>query len=199
MGQRSLSRDSYKKNITLEKKFSKSIKSILGNQFIIQAPILDKYEGTDFAIMKSQLFKAGIRLRRYYYYQYDNGRYRQEFTIRWELPSSNRTEIHKIRDSLVDHILYGFVDAEEKHIIQYFIGNLKIFILDEPKPYQKRWNNPPDSRLAAYRLIDMPEDFIIKSWPESWAKFLTLEKARRGKISTLVMKQGTLFEVKTDG
>lgn len=164
MGKRSLNQDIYEKNITLERKFSRTIKAILGNQFIIQDPILDQYEGTDFAIMTVKPFKIGIRLRRYHYYQYDNGRYRQEFTIRWELPSGNETEIHKIINGLVDYILYGFVDKKEKKIIQYFIGDLNVFRLAELKPYDIKKNKPFDSYLAIYRLCDIPEDFIIKSW-----------------------------------
>ena len=167
-----MNQSNYMENIILEKKFGKIIKSILGNQFITQDPIRDQYEGTDFAIMTVNPFKIGVRLRRYYYYQHNNGQYRQEFTIRWELPNGNRTEIHKIRDGLVDYIFYGFVDAKLKNIIQYFIGDLKIFILAEPKPYQKRWNDPPDSRLEVYRLCDTPyilnKDFVIKSWPKPW-------------------------------
>ena len=137
-----MSQNTYEKNITLERKFSRKIKAILGNQFIVQDPILDQYEGTDFAIMTVKPFKVGVRLRRYKYWL--NSKYREQFTTRWKLLSGNKTEIHKIREGLVNYILYGFVDKKEEKIIQYFIGDLKIFILDEPKPYQKRWNEPPD-------------------------------------------------------
>ncbi|GAH99176.1 unnamed protein product, partial [marine sediment metagenome] len=91
-------------------------------------------------------------------------RYRQEFTIRWELKSGNRTEIHKIRDGLVDYILYGFVDEKEEKILQYFIGDLKVFRLAKLEPYDIRKNDPLDSYLAIFRLNDMPEDFIKKFW-----------------------------------
>ena len=153
--------DSYGKNIVLERRFAKTIKGILGNQFIIQDEILDKYEGTDFAIMEIKPFKVGCRLRRYKYHK----SFKNEFTIRWKVTNGYETEIDKIRNKYVNYILYGFVDENEKYIIQYFIGDLEVFRLNEPKPYMiKKNKNICDSSLAVYRLIDLPKSFIIKKW-----------------------------------
>lgn len=158
-----MSQNNYDINITLERKFTKTLKAILGFQFITQDPILDKQEGTDFAIMEIKPFKVGVRLRRYRYYK--NMDYRKEFTIRWKLSSGNETEIDKIRKDLVQYIFYGFVNEGENKIIQYFIGDLRIFMKNEPKTYCIRKNkNSEDSSLAVYRLRDMPEGFIIKKY-----------------------------------
>lgn len=152
----------FNNNIGLEHKFTKLIKGILGNQFIGQDPIKDVENGTDFLLLKAEPFTIGARLRRYEYFKY-----KDEFTIRWELPTGNRTEIDKINDGLVDYILYGFVDREEKKIIQYFIGDLNIFRQANILPIAVKPNNPRDSDLAIYKLNHFPNNFILKFWPKA--------------------------------
>ena len=148
---------SFERDIEIEHKFSRTLKAILGNQFIVQDKIEDLENGTDFLLLRVNPFRVGVRLRRHkYYLQYPN-----DFTIRWERPSGVDTEIHKIRKGLVDYILYGFIDEEENKIIQYFIGDLAVFMKTEIKPIIKP-NDPLDSWLAIYRLSYFPEDFVIK-------------------------------------
>jgi len=148
---------SFERDIKIEHKFSRTLKAILGNQFIVQDKIEDLENGTDFLLLKVNPFRVGVRLRHHkYYLQYPN-----DFTIRWERPSGVDTEIHKIRKGLVDYILYGFIDEEEKKIIQYLIGDLDVFIKTEVVPTIKP-NDPLDSWLAIYSLSDFPEDFVIK-------------------------------------
>lgn len=163
MGQGDIRQQTYEKNISLERKFARILKAILGNQFITQDVVMDKQEGTDFAIVTMNPFKVGIRLRRYKYWL--NPNYREQFTIRWSLVSGNKTEINKILSGYVNYILYGFVNKEETKIIQYFIGDLNVFRLLNPQPYEIRHNQSAnDSDLAIYRLCDMPSDFLIKQW-----------------------------------
>jgi len=131
----------YATDIGLELRFTKTIKGILGNCFIVQDPQHDRQEGTDFEIFTVQPFKVGVRLRRFAYLD----RYGNEFTLRWSRPSGVPTEIDKVRSGLVDYILYGFVDAEERHILQYFIGDLNVFRANEPSPLGIFPNVPPDS------------------------------------------------------
>jgi len=153
----------YEYNIQLERRYSKIIKAILGNQFITQNAIMDRQEGTDFAILTVKPFKVGVRLRRYKYYQ--NPEYRKQFTIRWALASGKETEIDKIRAGFVNYLLYGFVDEAEKIILQYFIGNLFIFRQKEPKPYRIYSNKKKgDSDLAVYRISDLDNSFITKRY-----------------------------------
>lgn len=169
MGQGNIRQQIYEKNILLERKFARTLKAILGNQFITQDIEMDRQEGTDFAIMIVNPFKVGIRLRRYKFWL--NIAYREQFTIRWSLPSGNKTEIDKIRDGFVNYILYGFVDNCEKTILQYFIGDLLIFRLHEPKPFRIYPNqNKDDSELAVYRLKDLPNNFVIKKWMAEFSK-----------------------------
>lgn len=150
----------YETDIVLEHRFAKVIKAILGNYFIGQDPIHDKKRGTDFEIFSVEPFTVGVRLRRYTYLAWAGN----EFTLRWSRPSGVPTEIHKIRAGYVDYILYGFVDAEQKKIEQYFLGDLRIFRENEPRPIGVYPNNPPDSELAAYSLDNMPSGFILKMW-----------------------------------
>ena len=152
--------NNYETNIRLERRFAKIIKQILGLQFIGQDPVMDKEQGTDFLTFSIQPIKVGVRLRTKGYYD----KYKNQFTIRWSLFSGGKTEIHKIREGLVDYILYGFVDEEEKNIIQYFIGDLNIFRDWEqgmiPDVYQNKDARP--TKLAVYNIDTFPKEFIIK-------------------------------------
>ena len=150
----------YKQDIRLENRFSRQIKSILGNYFIGQDAVHDKKQATDFETFTVHPFTVGARLRTHTYFE----RYPDEFTIRWSRPSGVLTEIDKIRNGLVDFILYGFVDESETHILSYFLGDLRIFRQREPEPLCIRRNNPPDSELAAFRLCDLPSSFILHRW-----------------------------------
>jgi hypothetical protein len=150
----------YETDIGLERQFTVVIKAILGNCFIDQDPIHDKREGADFETFTVRPFRVAVRLRRHCYL----ARYGNEFTLRWSRPSGVPTEIHKVRNGLVDFILYGFVDAAQAHIVQWFLGDLAVFRERDPKPIAVLQNNPHDSDLAAFRLSDLPAGFVVRSW-----------------------------------
>ena len=155
---------SYENNIRLERKFANEIKAILGLQFIGQDPIMDKQQGTDFLVFSIAPIKVGLRLRTYRYYQ--NPEYRNQFTIRFKLASGAKTEYQKIKEGLVQYILYGFVDETETKMVQYFIGDLSVFNEYEAgmktEIHQNKDKNP--SWLKAYYIKDFPKEFIIKFW-----------------------------------
>ena len=153
----------YEQDIRLEHKFAKTIAAILGAQFFTQSVEADLHEATDFLIFRAEPIKIGARLRTNRYL----AKYKDEFTIRWQRPSGVPTEIDKIREGLVDYIFYGFVDSPEQHIEHYFIGDLGVFRTNEPDPVAVKWNDPPDSALAAYRVADLPAEFIVKRWPNA--------------------------------
>lgn len=143
------------KDSKLEAQFANLIKNILGQTFIRQDEIADQEEGTDFAIFLVKPFRVATRLRRFYYFE----KFYDEFTIRWSRPSGAKTEIHKIKEGLVDFLLYGFLSPDETEIIQYFIADLKKF--GDPQPQQIKQNDPPDSELAIFKLSQFPKDFIV--------------------------------------
>lgn len=158
----------YEKDIRLEILFSRTIKAILGMYFFSQDVNYDRQLATDFVIFKipDMEIRVGVRLRRYEYFL----KYPKQFTIRWERPSGVKTEIHKIREGLVNYILYGFVDEQEKKLLQYFIADLEVFRLHEPIPIGIFNNNPPDSKLAAYNVTQFPKEFILKWYPPKFTK-----------------------------
>lgn len=150
---------SFETDSKLEYKFAKTIKSILGNQFIIKDINLDLKEGTDFLVFRLEPIRVACRLRRFEYLKYNS-----DFTIRWSRPSGVDTEYQKIIKGFVDYILYGFIDQSEEKIVSYFIGDLKVFRDSGVKPFQIKPNNPNDSELAIFRLNDLPENFTIKRY-----------------------------------
>lgn len=150
----------YDRDITLEHRFSKQIRSILGCYFFTQTAWLDQQEATDFAVFTAEPVKVAARLRRNEYLL----RYPDEFTIRWSRPSGVKTEIDKIRSGLVDYMLYGFVDESQTRLLKYVICDLDVFRAKEPKPICVKRNNPPDSELAAYKLSQFPPEFVLKLW-----------------------------------
>ena len=149
----------YDRDIKLERKFTPEIKRILGDVFITQDPVLDQQEATDFLIFTVNISKVAARLRTYKHYT--TGDRKNEFTIRYSRPSGNPTEIDKIREGKVGYIFYGFVNNDETKIIQWFIGDLEVFRKNEPKSVRPYPNDPPDSELVAYKIIQFPKSFII--------------------------------------
>lgn len=150
----------YDNDIRLEMKFARQIKGILGMYFIRQDVEADTMEATDFLIFHIKPIKVAARLRTFAYLE----RYPDEFTIRYSRPSGVPTEIHKIRQGLVDYLFYGFVNDTEDKIIKYFIGDLGIFRNQEPKPIVIKRNIDRSSELAAYSLKSLPKLFILKQY-----------------------------------
>ena len=167
------------KDSKIEFRFANLIKNILGQVFISKELTSDLEQGTDFAIFKVNPFKVAVRLRRFDYFEsfYD------EFTIRWSRPSGVKTEIHKIRDGLVDYLLYGFLSPDETEIIQYFIADLHKF--GNPKPYEIHQNYPKDSELAVYKWNQFPEDFVMSFYCHPSCAFVW-----KGNRMTFFAKQG---------
>lgn len=150
-------RAEFRRDMDLEIKFSRTIKGILGQFFFTKDITADLKQGTDFLILSLNPVKVAVRLRNFK----NIFKYSDQFTIRWSRPKGTKTEIDKIREGLVDYIFYGFVDEYKRNLIRYFIGDLKIFRKCNPKPFEIHWNNPPDSELAAFRISDLPSEFIL--------------------------------------
>lgn len=146
-----------------EAKLEQNILRILANTFIKKDIQCDLAEGTDFLVYRINPFRVAVRIRRNKFFL--NPIYREQFTIRWERPSGAITEINKIRNKLVDYLLYGFANQEENNIIHWFIGDLKIFNQHMVEPVEIKLNNPPDSKLAVYNIRQFPIGFIIKKYP----------------------------------
>jgi hypothetical protein len=143
---------SFESDLSLERRFARMIKAILGLHFFNQDEFSDKHEATDFGIFSSEPIRCAVRLRRWHHFEGFGGQRRQDVTIRWWRPSGVRTEIDKVELGLVNHMLYGFVDHAEQKIAAY-----SILKLPQPfglRPYRIFPNNPPDSKGAVFRLRD---------------------------------------------
>ena len=155
----------YQVDRALEDRLAPTVKAILGNQFFTKSLWADEREGTDFLVLSSERIRVAVRLRRHGFRE----PFGQQFTIRWSRPSGVPTEIHKILAGLVDYFLYGFVDAQEQKITQYFIGDLKVFRLHEPQPVKMIVNPSLDSTFGVFDHSDMAPGFVIKVWPSDRA------------------------------
>lgn len=166
------------KDASLETRFATEIKQILGEVFIQKDVKADLEQATDFAIFTIKPFKVGVRLRRFEYYR----KFSRQITIRWSRPSGAETEIDKIKKDLVQYVFYGFVDSDERALVQYIIVEAEPF--KDIKPVEIRPNNPPDSELAAYNLGQIPSFFVIKFWKEKEGKAMTIhsDKAKLGEF-----------------
>lgn len=148
----------------LELKFLPIIASVLGRYFFVQDDSEDLLRGSDFVVLHGENIRCAARLRRTGN-QYFNNQWLEEFSIRWSRPSGVETEIHKINKDYVNQIFYGFVNPEETKIIQYFIGDLKLFKQLKVKPFLIKNNYDNSSEMALYKINQFPAKFILKRWP----------------------------------
>lgn len=186
---------SYSKDRRIEDMKSQLIKNVLGQHFISKIEQADLEEAQDFGIYHVKPFNVGVRLRRFEHFK----RFSREFTIRWSRPSGVKTEIDKIREGLVDFILYGFLDEKEQDIIQYFIGDLNIFRKVNPEPYRIYPNNPHDSDLAVFKFSQFPQEFFVAWWRnpkyvDGWLiGELSKPKKKRNRDILDKVRQGFMF------
>jgi len=156
-----MSRKNFDTDMGLEIKCTDEIKQILGMAFFGKEVVADLNEGIDFAIFRSDPVSIAVRLRRYKYYKWVS--YRNQFTIRWRRSSGVETEIDKIKAGLVDYFMYGFVDATESQIVQYFIGDLRVFNQLSLSPVAIKRNRDGSSSFGVYSLEQFPVDFVVNS------------------------------------
>jgi len=153
----------FERDSQLEFKLADKIKAVLGQIFIQRDIVADIFEGTDFAIFKVTPFRVAARLRRYECYE----KWPTQFTIRWSRPSGVKTEIGKIREGLVDYLLYGFMNWTESEIVHWTVADLNIFRIQDPMPLEIKENRNGDSTLAAFDWHQFPPEFIIASSEEA--------------------------------
>ena len=173
-----MSNDALKNNMEFEKDYEPDVKNIIKECIakgidididdIIKDKELDSKEATDFFIKNRNRFAC--RMRRINEYFDIN---RRQFTLRCEIHSGNATELDKIKTGFGDFLLYGFKHEGKRKIIQWFMGDLRIFRKHNPKPIAICNNKgKDDSTLAAYNLSDLPDNFIIysKGMPKGFHK-----------------------------
>lgn len=104
-------------------RFLPEIKSILGQHLISEPPIEeDRERNTDLVVLRLDAVRVGCRMRKPSYLCYAD-----EFTIRANRPSGNKTELEKIIEGWGDYFFYGIANGEETQIERWILGDLKAF------------------------------------------------------------------------
>jgi len=199
----------YRDDIVYEQRFADKLKGIIGrfvrdklgikSTFTIdQDQYADQKEATDFIAYIDPPIRFGVRLRTHRYYL-DEGT-RHDVTIRWSRPSGVRTEIDKIRDGLVDYMIYGFMNEKRSGIIAYCIYQPPYPWPGSLVPYLIISNKNGDSDLGVFRRDDFlvletwslagfvgydPEGhFVHYCWCGEWGSFGVGCFLLRGKLGT---------------
>lgn len=154
-----------------QRQFIPEVKRILADYLIDEAPAHeDMRHNTDLVVLELDKIRVACRLRREIgkngvnYLQ----RYPDEFTIR-ALRKRSETELAKMLSGWGDYIFYAFVAADDSRIRAWLLGDLSVFRLWHHRealksPKDRRWesrdNEDGSSVFHAYRIDDLPDDFV---------------------------------------
>jgi hypothetical protein len=141
------------------------IKRVLANYLIVEAPAdEDMKHNTDLIVLKLDTIRVACRVRTHGYLD----RYPDEFTIRASRPSGQETELAKMLAGWGDYIFYGFATEEGQKLAAWMLGDLKVFRLwhsrelwDGRKPGKTQRNGDGSSTFQAYRISDLPSEFVV--------------------------------------
>jgi hypothetical protein len=103
-------------------RFIPEIKSILGRYLISEAPAEeDRERNSDLMVFRfSNEVRVACRIRRHKYHQ----KFYNDFTIRCSRPTGQRTELGKLMTGWGSHFFYGFSNADETALCDWFLGDL---------------------------------------------------------------------------
>jgi hypothetical protein len=150
-----------------QQRFIPELKRICGEHLIGEAPYEEDAEhNTDLVVLKLEPVRIACRVRTYQYYE----RYPDEFTIRSDRPSGNKTELAKIVEGWGDYILYGFCTEDESRLTAWTLGNLDVFRLwfnqyivkhKGRLPGIVQNNHDGSSSFRAFRINELPSGFVV--------------------------------------
>ena len=142
------------------------IKRICGEHLLGQAPEEeDVHHNTDLIVLRMSAIRIGVRIRRPGYL----ANFHDQFTLRTSRPSGADTERAKIIAGWGDYFFYGFA-GKDGTLDCWLLGDLKVFrrwhsvrlALDEGRvPGERLANADGSSTFCAYRISDLPADFVI--------------------------------------
>jgi len=154
-------------------RFVPEIKRILGEHLIGVAGVADDtLRNTDLiTLCLAGEVRIACRVRKYQYLE----RYGDEFTMRCSRPSGVATEIDKLLAGWGDYFFYGFSDRQEQKLAAWFLGRLDVFrhwvdwyrTTCHDWPGELRENADGSSRFMAFRVAEIPSDFIVACRRES--------------------------------
>lgn len=142
------------------------IKQIAANYLVSEAPAAeDMRHNTDLIVLTLAPKRIAVRIRRAEYAD----RYGDEFTLRASRPSGTETELSKIISGWGDYLFYGFADpADPLALSRWLLGDLAVFRLwhatalgYRARPWRDRANGDRSSAFRAYRVADLPPEFVI--------------------------------------
>lgn len=146
------------------------IKAILGAWLITEAPFEeDARHCTDLMVLRLEAVRIAVRLRRHTY----ETEYGNEFTIR---SSGAISELERIVSGWGDFFFYGFENPDDpRGVGRCFLGDLKVFrlwysqqLLHGKQPWRQMSNwGEGDSDFHAFRIDDLPREFIIRRYPKA--------------------------------
>ncbi|MFA5636958.1 MAG: hypothetical protein WC977_13770 [Anaerovoracaceae bacterium] len=96
-------------------------------------------------------------------------RYGDEFTVRANRPSGQKTELTKIIEGWGDFLFYGIADATNQHLAKWTLIDLKAFRLWFARhmashagemPGQQLANGDGSSLFRAFRMADGPSNLV---------------------------------------
>jgi len=164
----------YNVNRDFSDKFVLEVKRILGEQFLIEAPLIeDLKENTDIRSFVMWPIRYGFRVRRH-----SDIHFNKDFTLYYESPKGREIEVefHKILKGYGDYFLYGFSDEEEQGFECWGICNLNIlrgFIENYaakhngklPGTIKKKYTEGREylGKFIAFNWADLPEGGIFAS------------------------------------
>lgn len=154
------------------------VKQVLANYLIVEAPFEeDARHNTDLIVLRLDTIRVACRLRDFGYL----AKYGDEFTVRARRPSGVDTELHKILQGWGDFIFYGFASPDWSGLAAWMLGDLQVFRLwhhhtlarlpEGKVPGTLRANGDGSSQFCAYRISDLPPEFVKarKSMPRAAA------------------------------
>jgi len=141
-------------------KFIPEIKQILGTYLIGEPPMEeDQKRNTDLMVLKMEAVRIGCRIRTSSYM----ANYGDEFTIRSDRPSGEKTELAKIMEGWGDYFFYGF-GKDNDSLLKWTLADLDVFrtwFNSEKNTGIKKDNLDGSSSFVAFKWLDLPADFII--------------------------------------
>lgn len=150
-----------------QRRFIPEVKRILGEHLIEEAPFEeDAKRNTDLLVLAAQQVRIACRIRTHGYVL----RYPYEVTIRTSRPGGAETELAKVLSGWGHFMFYGFADPAGKRLCAWVLGDLNRFRLWHHRqlrqhrgqlPGQAQSNGDGSSDFRAYRVADLPPEFVI--------------------------------------
>lgn len=148
----------WRENKAWADKFLPEMKRIVGEHLIGEAPEEEDWQrNTDLIVLTMRPLRIACRVRRHEFL----AQHADEFTMRAECKSGNKTELAKVVEGWGDYMLYAFADADEKGLARWTLIDLNAFRLwfvrhlaknAGKMPGREYWNKDGRSKLRAFRL-----------------------------------------------